>query len=254
MVSTKRTTNASEGSRQPPNSNSQANQTKDEILRQLQAVMLYVDEQIGRFNTPTFKGSLNFVEAEAWIDRLETLFSTVNCSSQQKVHVVKVLLEGRVKQWWYSVRTIDNRRMVWNEFNNLFFDYFFLREARQQKEVEFYAPQQENMHEDQFIAQFIDLSNYMAYLNYYRNTWWMAIQLMEKARLEIKQQLAMIEVTTFEKMCTHIRQVAYRMREAYEYRRRDNLGGFSHQTGATGSRGQFSSYIGPINRVGKKNS
>ncbi|XP_028763323.1 uncharacterized protein LOC114721630 [Neltuma alba] len=315
MVSTRRTVDAGEGSRQPPNGNSQANQTNDEILRQLQAVILSLDERvrkmednrrnkeaeispemeghhdgdsighnggqsneqetvneeevaevlpdipittvwkyIGRFNPPTFKGSLNSVEAEAWIDRLETLFSTVNCSSQQKVQVAKVLLEGRAKQWWDSVRPMDDRRMVWNQFKDLFFDYFFPMEVRQQKEAEFYALQQGNMHEDQFIGQFIDLSKYVAYLDRYRNTWWMAVQLMEKARPEIKQQLATVEVTTFEKMCTHIRQVARRMREADEYRRRDNLGRFSRQTGASGSGGRFSSYTGPTGGVGKKTS
>ncbi|XP_028763370.1 uncharacterized protein LOC114721689 [Neltuma alba] len=73
------------------------------------------------------------------------------------------------------------------------------------------------------------------------NPEWMARQLIERARPELKQQMALYEFKSFEDACTKLRMTARRTREVEESRRRDN-------------QGRFSSFMRPIGGINKKNS
>ncbi|XP_028791204.1 uncharacterized protein LOC114749769 [Neltuma alba] len=203
--------------------------------------MKTVWKDVSRHNPPRFKGDMNPVEAEGWIDKLETIFRAAPCITQHKVQVAIVLLEGRAKRWWESVSPADDSQVTWNEFKRMFFDHYFPPALRQDKESEFFALQQNNMHEDDFIAKFIDLSKYVTLLRRDEDSGWMARQLRERARPDLKQQLALVPVTDFGDMCTNLRVAARRTREAEEARRRD-------------SQGRFSSYLGPSGGISKRNN
>ncbi|XP_028761401.1 uncharacterized protein LOC114719955 [Neltuma alba] len=183
---------------------------------------------------------MNPIEAEGWIDKLETIFRAALCTTQNKVQVAIMLLEGQAKRWWESVSPADNSQITWDEFKRMFFDHYFPSALRQDKESEFFALQQDNIHEDDFIAKFIDLSKYVTLLWRDEHLGWMARQLQERARPNLKQQLALVPMTDFGDICINLRVTARRTGEADEARRRD-------------SQGRFSLYPGPTGGVSKRN-
>ncbi|XP_028799048.1 uncharacterized protein LOC114754461 [Neltuma alba] len=154
--------------------------------------MRQVMKDVSRHKPPTFNGSMDPLKAEAWIDKLETIFKIVPCTTYE-----------------------------------------------QEKETEFFALRQDNKHEDDFIAEFIDLSKYVTYLKSEDNPKWMASQLIEKARPELRQQLALLPFESFEDTCNKLRVAARRARDTEEARRRDN-------------QGRFSNFMKPIGGIGKK--
>ncbi|XP_028798835.1 uncharacterized protein LOC114754221 [Neltuma alba] len=110
-----------------------------------------------------------------------------------------------------------------------------------EKQFLFYSLKQGEMHEDQFITRFIDLAKYVPRQTE-DHSLWLAQQLMNRARPELKQQLALLEVKTFEEMCVKLWVTARRTREVVEARRAENQARAARYPGPTGGVGKRSQY------------
>ncbi|XP_028759961.1 uncharacterized protein LOC114718710 [Neltuma alba] len=199
--------------------------------------------EVHRHDPPQFKGSLESSDAEKWIEWMETIFTTVPCLSPLKVQVVVTYLVEQGRHWWDSTRPSDISQLDWDTFKRMFYDHFFPKELRMEKQFLIYSLKQGEMHEDQFIIRFIDLAKYVPRQTE-DHSFWLAQQLMNRARPELKQQLALLEVNTFEEMCVKLRVAARRTREVVEARRAENQARADRYPGPTvgvGKRSQYSS-------------
>ncbi|XP_028771735.1 uncharacterized protein LOC114728955 [Neltuma alba] len=194
-----------------------------------------------RCDPPTFNGTFNPFKSEAWIDRLETIFTLVPCTSHQRVQVADVQLVDAAKRWWESVRPSDGTFPTWEVFKEMFFQHYFPSALQSLKETEFYAFQQDDMDVDAFIAKFLELIKYTAYGQSEKNSKWMADRLLQKARPEFRRQLVPLQIDSFDDMCTRLRLLDAEIK-GYGYEiepKRD-------------SQGRFSSFMRPSGGIGKR--
>ncbi|XP_004513146.2 uncharacterized protein [Cicer arietinum] len=76
---------------------------------------------------PTFQGSHNPLEAQAWLDEIKKAFDVVPCTDEQKVAFSAHLLKGGAKYWWRSAKTYlqtQGTHMNWEQFEVAFLDKF----------------------------------------------------------------------------------------------------------------------------------
>ncbi|XP_028805311.1 uncharacterized protein LOC114760211 [Neltuma alba] len=194
-----------------------------------------------RCDPPTFNGTFNPSKSEAWIDRLETIFTLVPCTSHQRVQVAVVQLVDAAKRWWESVRPSDGTFPTWEVFKEMFFQQYFPSALQSLKETEFYAFQQDDMDVDAFIAKFLELIKYTAYGQSEKNSKWMADRLLQKARPKFRRQLVPLQIDSFDDMCTRLRLLDAEIK-GYGYEiepKRD-------------SPGRFSSFMRPSGGIGKR--
>ena len=135
---------------------------------------------------PKFKGGLEASEAEKWIKRMETIFSAVPCISPLKVQVAITYLEDEARDWWDSVRPANISQMTWEDFKEMFYDHFFPKELRMEKQFQFYSLRQDDMHEDLFITKFIELVKYVPRPENVNYSLWKAQQLLYRAKPELQ--------------------------------------------------------------------
>ncbi|XP_028801660.1 uncharacterized protein LOC114756882 [Neltuma alba] len=135
----------------------------------------------------------------------------------------------------------DDADITWEEFKDKFMQHYFPPAIRAVRQATFYSFKQENLHEDEFIAHFLELSKYSTYLQEYHNPKWMCERLLEKARPELRTALAPFEIEDFEKLCTKLRITARRMRKEEVEKRKE-------------SQGKYASFMRPTGGVSKRNS
>ncbi|XP_028794240.1 uncharacterized protein LOC114749864 [Neltuma alba] len=183
---------------------------------------------------------------------METIFTAIPCLSPLKVQVAVTYLVEQGRHWWDSARPSDISQLDWDTFKRMFYDHFFSKELRMEKQFLFYSLKQGEMHEDQFITRFIDLAKYVPRQTE-DHSFWLAQQLMNRARPELKQQLALLEVSTFEEMCVKLRVAVRRTREVVEARRAENQARAAHYPGPTGGVGKRSQYSSGSSSSSRRN-
>ena len=94
-------------------------------------------------NLPSFYGKPNPTKAKNWFLRIEKLLEALDCTDSQKVRFATFKLIGEVKRWWRSTKAIlegmDTERnpITWEKFKGVFYDNYFPKVIREQKEREF---------------------------------------------------------------------------------------------------------------------
>ncbi|XP_054797110.1 uncharacterized protein LOC129302335 [Prosopis cineraria] len=174
---------------------------------------------VRKFNPPTFDGNLKPSVVEEWVKRLESIFRVVTCTSNQKVQVALVLLVKGARDWWETAGPRDDSTLTWEEFKEKLFRHYFPSELRSEKEAEFHAFKQGNLDEDTFIAKFQELSRYSTYLQYRDDSEWKAKRLLEKARPELREQLAHLDIRDYDEMCIKLQVVARSKKEVEREKR-----------------------------------
>ena len=176
--------------------------------------------------------------AEEWIDRLETIFQAVTCNEYQKARVAILLLTEEAKRWWRSAGGVNDKWTTWSEFKEKFFEHYFPPAVRHEKEVAFHELAQGNMHEDEFIATFTELSRYVTYLQYRDDPYWKHLQLIQKARSDLRPFLLARPFVSFEDTCNYMCVLARSQRSS-------TAGGLESR------QNKSSNYLGPSGGVNK---
>ena len=99
---------------------------------------------------------------------------------------------------------------VWSEFKEKFLEHYFPITIRHEKELEFNKLTQGNMHEDEFVVTFNELSRYVTYLQYRDDPEWKHTQLIQKARPVLQPYLYARPFVSFEDSCEYLCLVADR--------------------------------------------
>ncbi|XP_054801446.1 uncharacterized protein LOC129305439 [Prosopis cineraria] len=121
-------------------------------------------------------------------------------------------LVSTTKRWWEFVRPTGGIPLSWDEFKRIFFDQYFLVSFKTEKEEEFHALRQGDLDKEEFI-RFNDLSAYSTYLQYSNDSKWKSERLLKKMRLQYGQQIALLDVMTYEEMYHKLRVAARHYRE-----------------------------------------
>ena len=86
---------------------------------------------------PAFKGTIEPEEADNWIMEMEKAFAVQECHDEEKICFTAYLLQGEAYNWWHILEQKyehDRIPLTWKRFQDEFFDQYFSRSVRIQKE------------------------------------------------------------------------------------------------------------------------
>ncbi|KAK9932538.1 hypothetical protein M0R45_019772 [Rubus argutus] len=79
-------------------------------------------KDIVRLGATPFKGGIDAIEADKWINNLATFFTLINCTKVEKTKVAAFLLKDEARNWWDSLdrRGVDDLNMNWVNFKEAY--------------------------------------------------------------------------------------------------------------------------------------
>ena len=116
-----------------------------------------------RLSPPTFEGTTEPMEVEKWIIEMEKVFRVLKCSEDEKVAYVAYMLRGDAYDWWRleeEKRGQETEPWTWELFKSVFYEKYFPKSIRFQKEKEFIKLTQGNMTVAQYEAEFSRLAKF----------------------------------------------------------------------------------------------
>ncbi|XP_075663221.1 uncharacterized protein LOC142632761 [Castanea sativa] len=151
-----------------------------------------------RLSPPTFKGTTEPMEAEKWIIEMEKVFKVLECSEGEKVTYAAYMLRGDAYDWWRleeDKRGQETEPWTWELFKSVFYEKYFPKSIRFQKEKEFIRLTQGNMTVAQYEAEFSRLAKFAPTMVVDEET--KARRFKDGLRFRIKQGVVPFELTTF---------------------------------------------------------
>uniref|UniRef100_A0A2N9IMJ0 RNA-directed DNA polymerase n=1 Tax=Fagus sylvatica TaxID=28930 RepID=A0A2N9IMJ0_FAGSY len=124
-------------------------------------------EHFRKLGPPVFKGTTDPFEAEAWVKRMEKLFTTMGCTDDQRVTFAAFMLEGEADVWWTEEQRLlcgAGRQITWEVFLETFYEHYFPVSTREQLESEFLRFTQGNKTVTQYEARFTELVRYAPHI------------------------------------------------------------------------------------------
>jgi hypothetical protein len=94
-------------------------------------------EHFRKLGPPVFKGTTDPFEAEAWVKRMEKLFTTMGCTDDRRVTFAAFMLEGEANVWWTEEQRLlcgTSRQITWEVFLETFYEHYFPASTREQLE------------------------------------------------------------------------------------------------------------------------
>ncbi|XP_047307490.1 uncharacterized protein LOC124911039 [Impatiens glandulifera] len=131
---------------------------------------------------PYFDGSSDPLKADKWIKELEKFFD----------------LQGNTSDWWELEKQTyerDTSTLSWDTFKKAFYNTYFPKSLRQEKEMEFINLKQGNMTVTEYQARFVELAKFAQS--------WMGSEITKARKFEmglsphIRQVVVPFELNTF---------------------------------------------------------
>eukprot|EP00261_Vitis_vinifera_P016314 XP_010645156.1 PREDICTED: uncharacterized protein LOC104877802 [Vitis vinifera] len=115
-----------------------------------------------KLGPPYFSGTLDPVEAEAWIMKIEKFFNVIDCSEEQKASYAAFMLDKEADHWWHMTKRLleDQGPIVWSQFRKAFYKKYFPDSVRRQKVGEFVRLEHGDLTVAQYEAKFTELSRF----------------------------------------------------------------------------------------------
>ena len=113
-----------------------------------------------KLNPPPFKGTIDPLEAENWINEMEKTFDTMEGTEEEKVAFATYMLQGEEYKWWGMEKRRIRGKVTWEDFRRIFLDRHFPTSIHKQKEREFILLEQGKRSMAQYDAAFNRLSNF----------------------------------------------------------------------------------------------
>ncbi|XP_057977126.1 uncharacterized protein LOC131164127 [Malania oleifera] len=126
-------------------------------------------EQFTGMRPPSFSGGVDPLMAENWVQDIEDMLIVLPCTYEQKVLFATFKLTGEAKCQWRSARLLEEQipnsvARTWTRFREIFFKRYFAATIRSAKEAEVLHLTQGSMTVQQYVARFIELSQFTQYL------------------------------------------------------------------------------------------
>ncbi|XP_047330845.1 uncharacterized protein LOC124934363 [Impatiens glandulifera] len=112
---------------------------------------------------PYFDGSSDSLKADKWIKELEKFFDVLKCDDVEKVRFTIFQLQGNASDWWDLEKQTyerDTSTLSWDTFKQAFYNTYFPKSLRQEKEMEFINLKQGNMIVTKYQARFVELAKF----------------------------------------------------------------------------------------------
>ncbi|XP_028801536.1 uncharacterized protein LOC114756763 [Neltuma alba] len=130
-----------------------------------------------KHNPPSFDRVFDVQVVEDWINCLEKIFKNT-----------ELILDA-----W-------NTRVTWEVFLEQFYEKYFPRSVRDEREAEFLTlKQKDNEPFDEYLARFIRLSHYSSYLRYRDDERWMTEKMVRGLRPSLREMIAPRQFEQFNK-------------------------------------------------------
>ena len=120
-------------------------------------------EMFQKMNPPSFKGSIDPMDADSWIEKVEKIFEVLPCTENQKVSFAAFMLEGEANHWWSMMKRIHDGvdgAVTWAEFRKLFYEKYFPSNVRKAMEREFLLLKQGDDTIAEYEAKFARLAHF----------------------------------------------------------------------------------------------
>ncbi|XP_047342756.1 uncharacterized protein LOC124946233 [Impatiens glandulifera] len=83
------------------------------------------------FKLADFRGSTDPLEAEEWLQSMETIFTFMQCSNSDQVKCASFMFKDDARIWWQGAKsTLDLDAATWEEFNAVFYGKYFTLSTR----------------------------------------------------------------------------------------------------------------------------
>lgn len=123
--------------------------------------------EVMRLQPPSFGGSTDGVEAEAWLLSLDRCFALHSYESNLKARAVVHLLRGTTSTWWRQEEYkcgLEIETLTWEIFTERFRERYLSEHFRQRRVDEFHDLQQKGLSVTQYENKFFELLPYVDYL------------------------------------------------------------------------------------------
>ena len=125
-------------------------------------------EQFRKLGPPSFLGNPDPTEAKTWIMQKEKIFDMVGCTKVQKVSFASFMLKGEAEHCWRSTKKTlpleKDEILTLTIFLDAFYEKYFLKSIRDEKEVEFMELIQGNKMVLQYEAKFTELARFAPHI------------------------------------------------------------------------------------------
>ncbi|XP_016164546.1 uncharacterized protein LOC107607073 [Arachis ipaensis] len=112
---------------------------------------------------PKFKGTLIATDADNWFRAIERSLRAQHVPEGQHVEFATYMLERETEHWWQGIQRLlqqDEGDIPWNTFKDEFYKKYFLRAARDAKEMELMQLKQGNTTIAEYAHKFDDLCSF----------------------------------------------------------------------------------------------
>ena len=147
---------------------------------------------------PAFKGTIKPLEADNWIMEMEKAFAVQECHDEEKIRYTAYLLQGEAYNWWRILEQkyeYDRIPLTWERFRDEFFDKYFPRSVRIQKEQEFIHLKQGNRSVAEYEVKFTELAKFVPRLVEIEQDRVHKFEM--RLKTEIKRQVVPYELNTY---------------------------------------------------------
>ncbi|XP_028063710.1 uncharacterized protein LOC114266947, partial [Camellia sinensis] len=142
----------------------------------------------------TFLGGIEPLKAETWLLEMEKLFEVFPCSATQKVLLATYTLKDEAQRWWLLVQN-NNGDITWAQFNEIFYNKYFLQCFRDRKVSKFQELKQCRMSVTKYEAKCIELARFS--LHMVGTDYKKAQKFEEGLDLEIFDRVAVFKLPTY---------------------------------------------------------
>ena len=117
---------------------------------------------------PPFDGIKGAIEAQDWLNRMESVLDICDCKDHNKVRFAVHVFEAEALHWWNIVIRTEGKEKVknmsWEEFVHKFLAKFCPPSETEQLEVEFFQLKLGNKTYREYVTRFNEISRLVPHL------------------------------------------------------------------------------------------
>ncbi|XP_073121735.1 uncharacterized protein [Henckelia pumila] len=156
-----------------------------------------VDERFQKKGPKEFSGTTNPLVAEEWIRSLETIFDYMGITDADRVKCATYMMKGDASLWWESVvRGVHLPTLTWAEFRRTFYAKYFTEDVRSRMVREFMSLRQGDKSVVEYVSQYERGCHFVPLIA--DSAPEKLRQFVEGLRADVKHDVGMMDVTTYE--------------------------------------------------------
>ncbi|XP_073152811.1 uncharacterized protein [Henckelia pumila] len=202
-----------------------------------------VAERFQKKGPKEFLGTTDPLVAEGWIRSLETIFDYMGITDADRVKCATYMMKGDAALWWEgAIRGVHLPTLTWAEFRRIFYTKYFTEDVRSRMVREFMSLRQRDKSVVEYVSQFERGCHFVLLIA--DSAPEKLRQFIEGLRAEVKHDVRMMDVTTYEAAVSR----ALRSEEGRKEIQREQQGKRQFQPGyqrATSQPPAKKQYVGP---------